>query len=62
MRIVTVHIEQVVEFDSRLEYLAYIEHLRHVGKKFKEMEYHQLESGVVRITIRKQYNNNNFPE
>ena len=42
---------------------AYIESLKK-GKpqKFKETSFEQLESGVVRITIRKQYNNNNFPE
>lgn len=28
----------------------------------KETSFEQLESGVVRITIRKQYNNNAFPD
>ena len=31
-------------------------------QKFKETSFEQLESGVVRITIRKQYNNNAFPD
>ena len=62
-KIVAAWIEQILEFPSRLEYIAYIEGLKH-GKtqKFKEMSYEQLESGVVRITIRKQYNNNAFPD
>lgn len=56
-------IEQILEFPTKLEYLAYIESLKK-GKpqKFKETSFEQLESGVVRITIRKQYNNNAFPD
>lgn len=62
-KIVSAWIEQIIEFDSKLEYLAYLESLKR-GKpqKFKVMEEKQDESGKVRIRIRKQYNNNEFPE
>lgn len=55
-------IEQILEFPSKLEYMAYMESLKQKGQRFKEMSYEQLESGVVRIDIRKQYNNNVFPD
>lgn len=62
-KIVSAWIEQIVEFDGKLEYLAYLESLKR-GKtqKFKVMEENQDESGKVRIRIRKQYNNNVFPD
>lgn len=62
-KIIAAWIEQVLEFDSKLEYLAYLEGLKN-GKrqKFKVMSSVQLESGAVRIVIRKQYNNNAFPD
>lgn len=60
-RIVAAWIEQILEFDSKLEYLAYIENLRE-GKRFKVTAYNQDESGKVKITIRKQYNSNAFPD
>lgn len=61
-KIVAAWIEQILEFPTRLEYLAYIESLK-TGRlqKFKVVSFEQSESGVVRITIRKQYNNNAFP-
>lgn len=56
-------IEQILEFPTKLEYLAYMESLKKGRpQKFKETSFEQLESGVVRITIRKQYNNNAFPD
>lgn len=63
-KIVVAWIEQILEFPTKLEYLAYIESLKKKGKpqKFKETSFKQLKSGVVRITIRKQYNNNAFPD
>lgn len=60
-KIVAAWIEQILEFPNRLEYLAYMESLKNGRRqKFKETTYEQLETGVVRITIRKQYNNNVF--
>lgn len=61
-KIMAAWIEQILEFPSKLEYLAYIESLKQGRPQvFEEMNYKQLESGVVRIRIRKQYNNNHFP-
>lgn len=61
-KIVAAWIEQILEFPTKLEYLAYMENLKRGRIKFKEISFEQLESGVVRITIRKQYNNNAFPD
>ena len=61
-KIVAAWIEQILEFDGKLEYMAYVEGLKQKKQKFKAVSFEQLESGVVRIRIRKQYNNNNFPE
>lgn len=62
-KIVAAWIEQILEFPNKLEYLAYMENLKNGRpQKFKETAYEQLETGVVRITIRKQYNNNAFPD
>ena len=61
--IVAAWIEQILEFPSKLEYMAYMEGLKKGRpQKFKEIHYEQLESGVVKIQIRKQYNNNAFPD
>ncbi len=61
-KIVAAWIEQILEFPSKLEYMAYMEGLKQKKQKFKETAYEQLETGVVRITVRKQYNNNAFPD
>ncbi len=61
-RIVAAWIEQILEFDGKLEYMAYIEGLKQKGQQFKEISSKQLESGTVKLRIRKQYNNNMFPE
>lgn len=60
--IVAAWIEQILEFPSKLEYMAFISDLEQKNQKFKETNYEQLKSGVVRIRIRKQYNNNAFPD
>lgn len=61
-KIVAAWIEQILEFDGKLEYMAYMEGLKQKGQRFKEISFDQLESGVVKIRIRKQYNNNAFPD
>lgn len=61
-KIVAAWIEQILEFDSKLEYVTYVEGLKQKKQKFKEMRYEQLKSGIVRIVIRKRYNNNAFPD
>lgn len=60
--IVAAWIEQILEFPSKLEYMTFITDLKQKKQKFKETSYEQFESGVVRIRIRKQYNNNAFPD
>ena len=61
-KIVAAWLEQILEFDGKLEYMAYMEGLKQKGQRFKEISFDQLESGVVKIRIRKQYNNNAFPD
>ena len=62
-KIVAAWIEQILEFPNKSEYLVYVESLKKGRpQKFKAVSFEQLESGVVRITIRKQYNNNAFPD
>lgn len=64
-KIVAAWIEQIIEFPDRLEYIEYMDNLMSKGKapkKFKQVSYEVRESGVIRITIRKQYNNNAFPD
>lgn len=55
-------IEQILEFDSKLEYMAYIEGLKQKGTKHSVVEHNQDVSGKVTLRIRKQYNNNAFPD
>lgn len=61
-KIVAAWIEQILEFDGKLEYMAYIEGLKQKGQRFREISFERLESGVVKIRIRKQYNNNAFSD
>lgn len=61
-KIIAAWIEQILEFDSKLEYMVYMEGLEKKGQKFKVLKHEQLKSGVVRIDIQKQYNNNAFPD
>ena len=61
-KIVAAWIEQILEFPSKLEYLAYMEILKQKRQRFHVTSEEQLESGLMRIRIRKQYNNNAFPD
>lgn len=60
--IIAAWIEQILEFPSKLEYMTFISDLEQKNQKFKEISYEQVESGVVKLRIRKQYNNNAFPD
>jgi hypothetical protein len=42
--------------------MAYMEGLGQKKQRFKELSHEQLQSGVVRVRIMKQYNNNAFPD
>lgn len=61
-KIVAAWIEQILEFNGKLEYMAYVEGLKQKKQRFKEVSFEQLESGLVKVRIRKQYNNNAFPD
>lgn len=61
-RIIAAWIEQELEFDSRMEYLTYISELEQTGREFREVSYHQDDSGKVHLRVMKQYNNNIFPK
>lgn len=61
-KIIAAWIEQILEFPSKLEYLAYMEILKQKNQRFHVVKEEQLQSGVVQIRIRKQYNNNAFPD
>lgn len=61
-KILTAWIEQTVQFDSESESLTYIEELKKSGRKFNIISNKQDESGKVCLQIRKQYNNNTFPD
>ena len=61
-KILTAWIEQVVQLDSKLESLTYIEELRKTGRKFSIISNKQDATGKVFLQIRKQYNNNIFPD
>lgn len=61
-KIVAAWIEQILEFDSLEESNCYARDLINKGKKFAVMAVDEnLPDGHVRVRLRKQYNNNNFP-
>ena len=61
-KILTAWIEQIVQLDSKLESLTYIEELKKTGRKFSIISNKQDATGKVFLQIRKQYNNNIFPD
>jgi len=62
-KVLVAFIEQVLQFDSHAEYESYIHGLK-TGRpqKFKEVDVKTDAAGKVHLTIRKQYNNNDFPD
>lgn len=62
-KVLIAFIEQVLQFDNRKEYEDYLQKLKNGRpQKFKEMDVKEDAVGKVFLTIRKQYNNNIFPE
>lgn len=59
-KILSAWIEQILQFDSELEYMAYISDLEQKEQKFIVVEQNQDDSGKVTLHIKKQYNNNIF--
>ena len=61
-KILLAWIEQRLEFDSESECDAYIMDVKKSGKAYMiKSKFKDKGNGKVRIQIRKQYNNNNFP-
>lgn len=60
-KILSAWVEQILQFDSKLEYMAYISDLEQKKQKFSVVEQNQDGSGKVTLHIKKQYNNNVFP-
>lgn len=61
-KILSAWIEQILQFDSKLEYMGYINDLEQKKQKFSVVELNQDDSGKVTLHIKKQYNNNIFPK
>lgn len=61
-KVVSAWVEQYLQFDSKIEYMTYMESLMQKKQKFKEIEHSQDVSGKVVLHIKKQYNNNVFPD
>lgn len=56
-------IEQIIEFPSQTEYAGYIAGLERGKGKFKVISTDtESMAGVITAVVRKQYNNNEFPE
>lgn len=60
-KILSAWIEQILQFDSKSEYMEYINDLEQKKQKFSVVEQEQDSSGKVTLRIRKRYNNNVFP-
>lgn len=60
-KILSAWIEQILQFDSKPEYMADISDLEQKKQKFSVVEQEQDSSGKVTLRIRKRYNNNVFP-
>lgn len=61
-KVVQAWIEQILLFDSKLEYLAFIETLNTKKQKYKICSTDQREDDKYEVHIKKQYNNNEFPD
>lgn len=60
--IIAAWIEQILVFTSEQEYHAYTCDLNRKKQRFKIIKYNKDISGEITLRIRKQYNNNAFPD
>lgn len=60
-KVLTAFTEQVLQFDSENEYEGYVLGLKNKRTKFCIKDVKTDAAGKVFVTIRKQYNNNAFP-
>jgi hypothetical protein len=61
-KIVKAWIQQIIEFDSEEEYNKYADEISKNGKKWDASLLIDEKTGKVTATVRKQYNNNTFPD
>ena len=61
-KIVKAWIQQIIEFDSEEEYNKYADEISKNGKKWDASLVIDEKIGKVTATVRKQYNNNAFPD
>lgn len=61
-KIVKAWIQQIIEFDSEEEYDKYADEISKKGKLWDASLLIDEKTGKVTATIRKQYNNNAFPD
>ncbi len=60
-KILSAYIQQVIQFDTYEEYSDYIKDLKNKHQNYAEKKVEIVKNNAVRLTIRKQYNNNKFP-
>lgn len=61
-KIISAWIEQIVEFESEMEYAAFQHDLKAGKKLYRILEEEKLPNGKYKVHLMKQYNNNRFPE
>ena len=61
-RILSAFIEQSLQFDCRTDYEAHVQDLKRGKFKYSLNNFRTDEEGKVYVTVRKQYNNNAFPD
>lgn len=61
-KIVKAWVQQIIEFDSEEEYNKYADEISKNGKKWDASLVIDEKTGKVTATVRKQYNNNAFPD
>lgn len=61
-KIVKAWIQQIIEFDSEEEYNKYADEISKNGKKWDASLVIDEKTGKVTAIVRKQYNNNAFPD
>lgn len=61
-KILSAWIEQFIEFSSEMEWVAFHHDLKNGRKAYEVMSEEKHSDGSMLIHLRRQYNNNKFPE
>ena len=61
-KILEAWIEQKIQFDSEMEWLTFYHDLKNGKKAYEVLSEEKQIDGSVIVHIKKQYNNNKFPE